>query len=218
MNYDGLVYRTLRRLTDFVISIHWMKFRSLFNDAKAFDVTYDEKKDIEAFLRTNNYFILTIHKSYLSTFMIRLMTLIKTGVWPDYCHILMNLEVGNKHDREGFSLMEALHDGVQYSGYSEVFDCDNVCILKPKNITEDEWSVIMVGLNKQLGKAYDDAFNIKDNSRVSCVEMCLDALKELPNFEENFPHLSEMIKTVGNLTPQMYRDCRDFDVVYETKH
>jgi hypothetical protein len=146
------------------------------------------------------------------------MTLIKTKKWPTYSHILMNLDVGNPSDTEGFELMEATNIGVHYSTFDEVFDCDQICILSPKNIDAAEWAEIMTGLSTQLGKPYDDLFNINDSSHVSCVEMVLAALQALPNFDEAFPHLSSMIKQVGNLTPQMYRDCIDFEVIYETKH
>ena len=218
MIYDSVLYKVLHKITRFITKIQWKKFRAFFNDAKAFDVTYDEKKDAEKLLSTSNYLILTQHKPYLTNYLIGIMTYVKTRKWPTYCHILMNVEESIVTDREGFDLMEATNSGVHWSSFDEVFDCDNFCILKPKNMTDAEWDVVMIGLSKQFGKGYDDLFNIKDSSHVSCVEMCLNALKELPDFEEKFPNLSSMIKEVGNLTPQMYRDCPDFMVVYETKH
>ena len=218
MNYNGIIYKSLHLITRFISKINWRGVRSLFNNGRGSDVIYSEQRDAELLLRDDNYFILTEHKTYLSTYFIRFMTWVKTGKWPRYCHILMNVEVDIVTDKEGFDLMEATNSGVHWSTFDDVFTCDNFCILKAKNVLASEWATIMIGLNKQYGKSYDDFFNIKDSSHVSCVEMCLLSLKELPDFELRFPNLAKMVKDVGNLTPQMYRDCLDFEVVYETNH
>jgi hypothetical protein len=218
MNYNGLLYRALHRVTRVLSSIQWVKIRSWFNKGRRYDLTEQERHYCAQILRSGHYLILTQHKSYLTTYLIGAMCFIKTGKWPTYCHVLMNLDVGNPDDKTGFKLMEATNSGVHFSTFEEVFDCDNICIIEPKNMDLDEWQMVMKGLAKQLGKKYDDFFNMKDDSHVSCVEMCFVALRTSPNFVEDFPHLSEMIKEVGNLTPQMYRDCLDFNIIYETKH
>ncbi len=98
-----------------------------------------------------------------------------------------------------------------------MFDCDYVCLLKPKHMNAQDWESVMGGLAKQLGKGYDNVFDVNDASHVSCDEMCLDALREDADYSKNFAALEEMIKKEGNLTPQMYRDCPDFEVVLELK-
>ena len=67
------------------------------------------------------------------------------------------------------------------------------------------------------GLPYDDLFCLVDRSEVSCVEMCRIALQAEPNYAENFAELEKAIAKYKNLTPQMYRDCSDFEVVYEAK-
>lgn len=113
--------------------------------------------------------------------------------------------------------MEATGKGVHMSSFLEVFDCDYVCLLQPKYVREDHWDEIMAGLATQMGKKYDNYFDIKDDTYVSCVEMVLDSLRFSPLYWDAFPHLEEMITKVGNLTPQMYRDCQDFNVALEIK-
>ena len=218
MNYNGLLYWALHGVTRVLSSIQWVKLRALFNGGRKYDLTEQEKHYCAQILRSGHYLILTEHKSYLTTYLIGALCLIKTGKWPTYCHVLMNLDVGNPDSDTGFKLMEATNAGVHYSSFEEVFGCDNICIIQPKNMDLKEWQHVMQELATQLGKQYDDFFNINDESHVSCVEMCLESLKASPTFEADFPHLNEMIKKVGNLTPQMYRECLDFNIVYETKH
>ena len=218
MIYNSKLYKVLHCVTRVLSSIQWVGLRAAFNGGRRFDLTEQEKHYCAQILRSGNYLILTEHKSYLTTYLIGMLSLIKTGKWPTYCHVLMNLDVGNPDDKEGFKLMEATNAGVHYSSFEEVFGCDNLCIIEPKNMDPKEWRIVMKELATQLGKKYDDVFNINDDTHVSCVEMCLESLKASPSFEADFPHLSAMIEKVGNLTPQMYRDCLDFNVIYETKH
>jgi hypothetical protein len=218
MKYNSFIYKALHRVTRVLSSIQWVGVRALFNGGNRFDLTEQEKHYCAQVLRSGYYLILTQHKSFLTTYLIGALSLIKTGKWPKYCHVLMNLDVGNPDDKEGFKLMEATNAGVHYSSFEEVFGCDNICIIEPKNMNAQEWVLVMKELATQLGKSYDDFFDINDESHVSCVEMCLESLKASPTFEQDFPNLSAMIKKVGNLTPQMYRDCLDFNVIYETKH
>jgi hypothetical protein len=46
------------------------------------------------------------------------------------------------------------------------------------------------------------------------VEVVLDALKEA-DYANDFKNLSSMIKSEGNLVPEMYRNCPDFSVAIE---
>jgi hypothetical protein len=38
-----------------------------------------------------------------------------------------------------------------------------------------------------------------------------------PDYQENFANFEKMIKERKNLTPQMFYDCPDFEVVYEVR-
>jgi hypothetical protein len=38
-----------------------------------------------------------------------------------------------------------------------------------------------------------------------------------PAYEDAFGNFEDMISREGNLLPQMFRECQDFEVVYENK-
>lgn len=218
MNYNGKFYKLIEKATKVFSNIHWTGLKAAVSkNGKYYSLTEDDHAKIKEILASGYFLILNNRNTHLSTYLIGFASFVKTGVWPDYAHILMNLDVGDVTDPERFDLMEATNSGVHYSEFMEVFDCDSVCIIRPKNLDAAEWEKVMVGLGEQLGKKYDNWFDLKDTSRVSCVEMCLEALKESPTFEQDFPNLSAEIKKVGNLTPQMYRDCPDFEVIFEVK-
>jgi hypothetical protein len=217
--YSTWWYSRWEKLTTLVSSIEWTKFRSIVRGGKnGYDLTEADHELIKQRLASGYYIILTKRETHLTTYFISLMSLVKTGKPSEYTHALMNLDlVENPDSFEKFKLMEATSKGVHLSSFLNVFDCDSVCLLQPKNVKEDHWDEIMAGLAQQMGKKYDNLFNINDDTYVSCVEMVLDALRFSPQYWDAFPHLEEMIKNVGNLTPQMYRDCSDFSVVLEIK-
>ena len=89
-----------------------------------------------------------------------------------------------------------------------------MCLLTPANIENGEWTTIIDALINQVGKPYDDLFDLSESTRVSCVEVVLDALEAAHNDKELLA-LKLEIASEGNLIPQMYRDCTDFKVAYE---
>lgn len=122
--------------------------------------------------------------------------------------------IENPHERDQYKFVEATAKGVAYATFDEVFACDRVCLLTPKKVSNEEWTRVIDGLLTQLGKPYDDLFDLSDSTHVSCVEVVLDALKQA-DYGDDFKNLSDMIKRSGNLVPQMYRDCPDFTVEIE---
>lgn len=217
MNYNSIWYKAFNFVVSIIANIEWSKLKGLFRNGRYYDLTDADHEAIKAILAKGNYIILINRKTHLTTYLISILSLLKTGRVASYTHALMNLDVGNSKTGDGFDLMEATGKGVHYSSFMEVFDCDSVCILQPRNMHPEDWDLVMIGLSEQLGKLYDDVFDLEDSSRVSCVEMCLDALRKLPCFNEDFPNLSTSIKKIGNLTPQMYYDCQDFRIVYEVR-
>lgn len=217
--YSTWWYSKWDKITTFVSGIEWTKFRSMLRGGKnGYDLTAEDHEIIKQKLASGYYIILTKRETHLTTYFIGLMSLVKTGKVSQYTHALMNLDLEeNPEAFERFKLMEATSKGVHLSSFLEIFDCDSVCLLQPKNVTADDWDEIMAGLSTQMGKKYDNLFNINDDTYVSCVEMVLDSLRFSPKYWDAFPHLEEMIKHVGNLTPQMYRDCEDFEVALEIK-
>ena len=65
-----------------------------------------------------------------------------------------------------------------------------------------------------LGRPYDDLFDLADDTHQSCVEVVLQALKAA-DYHNDFQHLEAMIRSKGNLVPEMYRLCPDFVVAFE---
>lgn len=217
--YSTWWYGKWSGFTSWFSELKWTGLLSKFRGGKpGFNLTLEDWKLLQESLASDYYLILTRRKTHLTTYSIAFMTWIKQGKWPDYSHALMNLDLeDDAADFMKFKLMEATSTGVHYSRFDEIFDCDYVCLLEPVNMDHDEWKSVMKGLAEQLGKPYDNLFDVYDDTHVSCVEMCLDALRANPNYQRDFPTLEAMIQQAKNLTPQMYRECADFRVVLEIK-
>jgi len=193
---------------------HWIAMlpgKISWSNKKA--ITEEDKIAIAKMLSSGYYIILTGDKSHLSSIVVSLLSWIKTGVWARYSHALMNCDnITDPTDTKSFKFMEATSVGVHYSTFDEIFHCDTVCLLSPKNISNEDWTKIIDELLKQKGRPYDDLFDLADSTHVSCVELVLNAL-EAADYE--FVNLKDLIKQEGNLVPQMYRTCTDFEIAYE---
>ena len=183
--------------------------------SKKVRITVTDREHLAGLLANGYYIILTGSKSHLSSIVVSFLSWIKTGVWANYSHALMNCDnITNPNDTGSFKFVEATSVGVHYSTFDEVFACDTVCLLTPNNIDNAEWTKIIDALLKQQGKPYDDLFDLADDTHVSCVELVLNALKAV-NYDEEFADLKALIAHEKNLVPQMYRTCKDFLVKYE---
>lgn len=204
--YDTLWYRAYNFIASLPGKISWRKQGKL---------TAAQKEEIAKQLASGYYIILTGSSSHLSSVIVSLLSWIKTGVWARYSHALMNCDnITDPTDTTSFKFVEATGSGVHYSSFDEVFNCDYVCLLTPTGVSNEEWTKIIDALLKQRGKKYDDLFDLADSSRVSCVEVVLNALKAA-DYAEDFKDLERLIKEEGNLVPQMYRTSQDFKVAYE---
>jgi hypothetical protein len=179
-------------------------------------LTPDEKKQLIEMLAKDYYIILTGNNYYASSIAVKLFTRIKTGKWTKYSHVFMNCDyVDSPEDVFDFKFMEATSKGVHYSRFDEVFDCETICLLSPKNMSKTEWTKVIDKLVENNGKPYDDLFQLADDSRLSCVELVRNALKGDGQYDQNFSNLEYMIQKDGNLLPQMFKDCPDFLISYE---
>lgn len=218
ISYDSSIYKLLHSITRILSRIQWKGPRALFNGGIYYDLTEKDHDELKKLLASSYYIILTNRKAHLTTWLIGILTIIKTGKWPSFSHVLMNCDLENNKDNwDKFKLIEATNVGVHYSTFMEVFDCDSVCLLEPSNITNEDWNSILDALVKQNGYGYDDLFDIIDQTRVSCVELIYNALRALPDYKQKFGTFDEMIAKVGNLTPQMYLDCPDFRKVLDIR-
>lgn len=216
--YTSPLYRGWHRVTSVISEISWMGFYSLFNGGRGYNLTDHDHEVLKHYLAGSYYIILINRKTHLTTYLLGFLSLLKTGRWPQYSHALMNADaMVNVEDWDKFKFVEATSIGVHFSKFMEVFDCDSVCLLRPKNVTSEEWNAIIEGLLAQNGKQYDDLFDLSDDSYLSCVELVLEALRSSPNHQNDLANFEAMIAKVGNLTPQMYRDCDDFEVVLEIR-
>lgn len=216
--YDSWYVKVLRVITRWFSSIHWNGLRALFNGGVYYSLREADHAQLRRHLSKSYYIILTQRKSHLTSYLIGLLSLFKTGKWPRYTHALMNVDnVVDPSQWERFKLMEATNSGVHWSTFMEVFDCDSVCLLKPKHYSKLEWNRAVDKLFKSNGLPYDDLFDLADETHLSCVELVRTALRASPEYDQDFKNFEEVIKKVGNLTPEMFRDCEDFDVIFEVQ-
>lgn len=206
MKYNSLFYRVYHWLAQIPPKVRW---------SSKYAVDDHDKEHLANILSKGYYVILTGNKSHLSGVLVSLLSWLKTGKWARYSHALMNCDnIEDPNNRGGFKFIEATATGVGYATFDEVFACDTVCLLSPTMVKNTEWTAVIDELLNQIGKPYDDLFDLSDSTHVSCVEVVLDALEKADYIDE-FKNLNAMIKKEGNLIPQMYRDCSDFTSVFE---
>jgi uncharacterized protein YycO len=180
-------------------------------------LTDDEKAKINSMLVPNYYIILTRNNNHLSSYVIGLGDLIyehKFGYWG---HALMNMEneVVNNTD---FRFVEAIGSGVQYATFDEVMEVNSIALLKPKNMSIEHWTAVLDKAYTEIGKPYDTLFDMKQDQKLSCVELVRNSLMAEPNYSTDFANFEEIVQKYGKITPQMFYNCPDFEVVYEVRH
>ncbi len=180
-------------------------------------LTASELDEVRKLLIPHYYIIVTHRKNHLSTFFVGLASWILTRKWSYWAHALLNLEDEVKSDTD-FRLVEATGAGVNYSPFNLVFMVHGVALLKPKNMSAEYWTLVMDKAMTEVGKPYDSLFDLKNDNALSCVELVRTALMAEPDYEQNFANFEAMIKKEKNLTPQMFYDCSDFEIIYEVRH
>lgn len=188
--------------------IHWAPKNTL---------TTEEQDTIRQMLKGNYYIMLSRRNNHFSTYMIGFANFFLTGKWGYWSHVFMNAEDEVKDDSD-FRIVEAIGVGVEYTPFDKVFNCNSVAFLKPKSMSIDDWTAILDKAKSEIGKPYDNLFDLKNDNALSCVELVRTALKADPDYDTSFAHFEEMIKKRKNLTPQMFYDCEDFEVVFEIRH
>ena len=199
------------------INFNWIK-KIFRKKGKYWDLTEEDWAFLQTELKEHYFIILNYRKTHLTTPFICFMGWVKTGKWASYTHAFMNVEGDDINSPEDFLLMEATAKGTHFSKFKDTFDCDSVCLLLPKGFTKKDWTETIDKLLKQEGKPYDTLFDFMDDKEISCSEMVRVALQGDSDYLSHFPHLEAMIKKYdNNLTPQMFRDCPDFEVFFEVK-
>lgn len=203
-----IISTIINQIVAFIGSVEW-KIKN--------PLTAESNLLLQEKLKNDYYIILTRRNNHLSTYTIALANFILTGKFSYWSHSLMNLEdeVNSKLD---FRLIEATSVGVAFSTFDAAFNVNSVVLLKPKHITLDEWTLILDKAKSDLGKPYDSLYDLSRDNALSCVELVRNALKASPNYEQNFANFEKLITKSKNLTPQMFYDCLDFEVVYEIRN
>lgn len=201
-----------------IISFKWLRLRAIINGGLYYRLTETDHDEIRKILSKNYFIILTRRRGYLVTYLITLLSSFVDRKISHYTHALMNVE-GDLDGHIGFKLVEATSSkGVHYTTFMNVFDCDSVVLLAPKNVPIREWTLVLDKVKDDIGKGYDSLFDMVNDQKVSCVEMVYCGLKQLPDFETKFPKLIKLIKDRGNnLTPQMLYDTKELDVIFEVR-
>lgn len=177
-------------------------------------ISQTDKMVIKRMIIHDYFIILTRRSNHLSTYFISLANFLLTGKFGYWSHSLMNLEDEVTTD-DDFRFIEAIGTGTKFSTFDEVFGTvDGVCLLKPKTLTLDEWTAVLDRAKTNLGKPYDTLFDLRNDKELSCVELVRVALQALPDYETRFANFEALIKKRKNLSPQMFFDCDDFEVVY----
>lgn len=218
MNVSPKLYAILKTVMDFFAEIKWPAIQALFNKGIYYYLQEKDHDDLRDLLKPGYYFILTRRKCHLTTYLISIASLFTTGMFSHYSHALMNVDDGKAEIDRDYKFIEATAIGVHFSTFMEIFDCDSVCLLKPKGVTNHEWVAVMDRALSDNGKEYDDLFDLSENKRLSCIELCRDALRALPDYETRFAEFESMIVKHGNkLTPQIVYDCAEFERIFEVR-
>lgn len=178
-------------------------------------LTTEEKQKLAELLASDYYIILTSNNYHLSSIMVRVLTFLKTGKWPRYSHVLMNVDFITSPKPDKFKFMEATVKGVHYSSFDEVFDCTDYCLLKPANVELKNYTAVIDEMIENHGKPYDDLFNLLNDESMSCVELVRDALMEITDYAKYFNDLEQLIQRSGNLMPEDFYHCLDFDITHQ---
>lgn len=197
--------------------IKWQRTQAVINGGVYYRLQESDHDRIRELLAKDYLIVLTRRKCHLTTYLIMIAAAVADHKWSHYTHTLMNVE-GDLEGHLGYKLIEATGVGVHYSTFMEVFDCDSVALLSPKGISLEEWTEVLDKVKTEVGKGYDNLFDLASDKNVSCVEMVYWGLKALPDFETHFPKLIALIQAEGNnLIPQMLYDTGELDVVFEVR-
>ncbi len=177
-------------------------------------ISAEDHTRIKERLKSDYFIILTYRRNHLSSFFVCLANFVLTGRWGKWTHALMNLEDEVKDD-DDFRLIEATGNGTHFSPFDKVFDVHGVALLKPKSMSIEEWTGLLDRAKAQLGKPYDSLFDLKSDMALSCVELVRTVLMAQPNYATDFANFEALLAKSKNLSPQMFYDCGDFEVIYE---
>jgi len=178
-----------------------------------YGLTWEQHLAITKILSTKNCIIVTWRATNLSSYFVAFAHFFLTLRWERASHVLMNIEQIETFDQDQFSFIEAIGKGVIKSKFYDVFNCERAVLLEPRYAVD--WDNVVDRAITNLNKEYDRYFNLADGSKMSCVEIVLDALKSEPDYDDKLHGIVAMIKNSGNLTPAMFLESGSFKVLLD---
>jgi len=202
-----------------IAPVRWTYIVGLFRNGRYWNLNDDDRAYLRVALKPNYFIILTSRKTHLTTYLTGIASLITTGKWSHWSHAFLNVDSGRASGVGDFEFvfLESTAIGVHYTTFPYVFDCDAVALLVPKNMTPEEWTVVIDRAVTEEGKPYDALFQFNQEKALSCVELVRASLMSLPDYQIRFANFEAMIAKSGYLTPQMFADCPDFEIVWQIR-
>lgn len=202
--------------------VSWVGLRYFFTGTEYY-LTDEDKEKAADLLKSGNYIILTWRGTHLTSYLISLahfllglFRFIKSKFkgpkpkWAKVAHVGLSVypQVGKY-----IKIAEFISKGGVISSFENVFNCDRAVLLRVKGWTQFDFEDCVQEALRNIERklAYDNFFNLSDDSKMSCVELVWDALKESPRYSE-LKDLCRLIDEYGNLDPQMILDCEDFEI------
>ena len=208
--YKTWWYKVVDLIEKIAAGIHWQRTAAVFNNGIYYHLLEKDHDTLRATLGRRHFIILNHRSCHFTTYVIALMTLIKSGKIGYWTHAFVNTA------RTKF--VEATAIGTHSSTFMQVFDCDGVVLLSLKGVSDDEWwEAAADTLKDDMGKPYDDLFDYMNTECLSCVEVVWTIIENLKDYRTRFPNLIAMIESEKQLTPQMYYDCPDFEKIFEVR-
>lgn len=198
-------------------NIKWESLTALFKGGKYWSLTEEDWDVLRKLLKEDYFIILTRRNSHFTTYAIAILEWIKRGKLSHYSHALINIEGDDIKSDKDFILVEATSPGTHTSTFMQVFDCDSVCLLRPKHFSKEDWDKCVAKVISDIGKPYDIDGNLSDDSKLTCAELDRDGLKQVPDYIKEFPNFEAMAEKHKIAMPQMYYDSGDFEIVFEVR-
>ena len=81
----------------------------------------------------------------------------------------------------------------------------------------EEWTAALDRAKTYLGVPYDNLFDMKNSLEINCAELVRLALQATPDYDTKFAAFEALLARKKKLTPDMFANCPDFEVVWAVK-
>ena len=197
--------------------IKWTYIKGLYRNGKYWNLTNADWDHLRTVLKPHYYIIVTYRKTHLTTYLEQIASLILQGKFTRWTHAFLNMDNGKAKDDIQYIFLESTAEGVHYSTFKQVFDCDSVGLIVPKGMTPKDWTDENETAIAQDGKPYDALFDYHQDNKLSCVELVRRALMGLPDYKTHFAKFEALIQKEGHVLPQMLAECTDFQIVWQVR-